>query len=86
MRAGGRAPAPRFAAPPCRAPAALYEAAPPRTRKRGRPRTRGDRLPTPAELAERAKKTDWEQAEVDLRGCSGRRLVLVRDALCYQVN
>ena len=27
--------------------AALYEAAPPRTGKRGRPRTKGDRLPTP---------------------------------------
>ena len=37
--------------------AALYEKAPPRTGKRGRPRTRGARLPTPAELANTASKT-----------------------------
>ena len=45
--------------------AALYEPAPPRTGKRGRPRTKGDRLPTPPELA--AAATDWVDADIDLR-------------------
>ncbi len=36
--------------------AALYEAAPPRTGKRGRPRLKGERLPTPPELAAGASK------------------------------
>ena len=34
--------------------AALYEPAPTRTGRRGRPRTKGDRLPTPTGLATQA--------------------------------
>jgi hypothetical protein len=66
--------------------AALYEAAPPRTGKRGRPRTKGDRLPTPAELANKARRKDWQAVEVDVRGRTVRRLVHVRDVLWYAVN
>ena len=66
--------------------AALYEKAPPRTGKRGRPRTRGARLPTPAELANTASKTHWQTVEVDVRGRTVQRLVLVRDVLWYAVN
>lgn len=46
--------------------AALYEPAPPRTGKPGRPRTKGARLPTPPELA--AAATDWVQADIDREG------------------
>lgn len=66
--------------------AALFGPAPPRTGKRGRPRTRGDRLPKPAELADKARKKDWQDVEVDMRGRTVRRLVLVRDVLWYKVN
>jgi DDE superfamily endonuclease len=66
--------------------AALYEAAPPRTGKRGRPRTKGDRLPTPAGIANNARATDWQEVDVDMRGRTMRRLVLVRDVLWYAVN
>lgn len=66
--------------------AALYEPAPPRTGKRGRPRTKGDRLPTPAELANTARTKDCQAVEVDVRGRTGRRLVCVRDVLWYAVN
>jgi DDE superfamily endonuclease len=66
--------------------AALYQAAPPRTGKRGRPRTKGGRLPTPAQLAEQARDTDWQATEADLRGRTVPRLVLVRDVLWYAVS
>ncbi len=66
--------------------AALYEPAPPRTGKRGRPRTKGDRLPTPAELANKARKKDWQDVEIDVRGRTVQRLVCVRDVLWYAVN
>jgi len=66
--------------------AALYEPAPPRTGKRGRPRTKENRLPTPAELATAAPATDWQPVEVDLRGRAVPRLVLVRDVFWYAVN
>ncbi|MGH9058977.1 MAG: IS701 family transposase, partial [Acidimicrobiales bacterium] len=46
--------------------AALYEAAPPRTGKRGRPRTKGKRLGNPEELAKAAK--GWKTVKVDWRG------------------
>ena len=66
--------------------AALYEKAPPRTGERGRPRSGGARLPTPAELASAASKTDWQTVGVDVRGRTVQRLVLVRDVLWYAVN
>ncbi len=66
--------------------AALYEPAPPRTGKGGRPRTKGDRLPTPAELAAQARPKNWQDVEVDMRGHRVQRLVMVRDVLWYKVN
>ena len=66
--------------------AALYEPAPPRTGKRGRPRTRGARLPTPPQLAARARHRDWERVDIDVRGRSVERLVYVRNVLWYSVN
>jgi hypothetical protein len=66
--------------------AALFEPAPPRTGRRGRPRTRGERLPTPAELAAAAHHRDWQPVSVDERGQITERLVLVRDVLWYKVN
>ncbi len=66
--------------------AALYRAAPPRTGKRGRPRTKGERLPTPTELAKAVGKKGWHAVEVDMRGRTVQRLVHVRDVLWYKVN
>jgi len=66
--------------------AALYEAAPPRTGKRGRPRLKGDRLPTPPEIAAQAGDRDWQRVSIGLRGTITERLVLVRDVLWYKVN
>jgi hypothetical protein len=66
--------------------AALYEAAPPRTGRRGHPRTRGDRLPTPADLAAQTGRRHWQKVDVDERGRTLQRLVHVRDVLWYTVN
>ena len=66
--------------------AALYEKAPPRTGKRGRPRTRGARLPTPPKLAAQARPGHWQTVTVDVRGKTVQRLVHVRDVLWYTVN
>jgi hypothetical protein len=66
--------------------AALYEQAPPRTGKRGRPRTRGARLPTPPKLAAQARPGHWQTVTVDVRGKTLQRLVHVRDVLWYTVN
>ncbi len=64
--------------------AALYDPAPPRTGRRGRPRTRGKRLPTPPELA--AAATDWTDAQVEERGRTVTRHLWSRDVLWYQVS
>lgn len=66
--------------------AALYEAAPPRTGKRGRPRLKGQRLPAPPEIAAGAIRRDWRKVTVDARGRTVERLVLTRDVLWYGVN
>ena len=66
--------------------AALYRPAPPRTGKRGRPRTKGDRLPTPPLLAAQASDQDWQQVQIDRRGTPVTRLVLVQDVLWYKVQ
>jgi len=66
--------------------AALYEPAPPRTGKRGKPRTKGARLPAPPGLAAAARDTDWQQATIDMRGTAVQRLTYVRDVLWYSVN
>lgn len=66
--------------------AALYEPAPPRTGRRGRPRMKGARLPTPPELAAGGRKRDWTKVTIDVRGRTAERLVYVRDVLWYRVN
>lgn len=83
---GRREPAPHPPDLRIRRDAALYQAAPPPTGKRGRPRTKGDRLPTPPEIAKAARKRQWRKATVDMRGRPVQRLVLVRDVLWYAVN
>jgi hypothetical protein len=62
--------------------AALYDLAPPRTGRRGRPRTKGDRLPTPPQLA--AAVTDWMSAQICFRGQMVERLLWSRQLLWYE--
>lgn len=64
--------------------AALFEAAPPRTGRRGRPRKRGQRLATPVGIAQSG--VGWAQVTVNLRGRDVERLVLIKDVLWYRVN
>lgn len=66
--------------------AALFQPAPPRTGRRGRPRLKGDRLSRPPELAAGASDRDWQRVNLDLRGRVTERLVLTRDVLWYRVN
>jgi DDE superfamily endonuclease len=66
--------------------AALYEPAPPPTGRRGRPRTKGDRLPTPPQIATQARTRDWAKVTIDVRGRALDKLVLTRDVLWYGVN
>ncbi len=66
--------------------AALFEPPPPRTGRRGRPRTKGDRLPTPPDIAAQTRRRHWTRTTIDLRGRRVERLVLVRDVLWYRVN
>ena len=61
--------------------AALYDPAPPRTGRRGRPRTKGDRLPT-LDLA--ASATDWTPDQVCFRGQMVERLLWSRKLLWYE--
>lgn len=63
--------------------AALYEPAPPRTGKRGRPRKKGARLPTPAQIAAQTK-VGWQRVSVDMRGQTVERLLLSRRVLWYR--
>jgi DDE superfamily endonuclease len=66
----------------CRLPAnaALYALAPPRTGKRGRPRTKGDKLGTPAELAAAG---GWQQARVRRYGRDDTVQVIDTECLWY---
>ncbi len=66
--------------------AALYEPAPPRTGKRGRPRTKGDRLPTPTQLSQSLPQDAWERVEASVRGTTATVLVHTRKVLWYKVN
>ena len=66
--------------------AALYEPAPPRTGGRGRPRTKGERLPTPAQLSDTQPNGYWSKVDIDVRGTTRSRLVHTRDMLWYKVN
>jgi hypothetical protein len=68
-----------------RSDAALYRPAPPRRpHQRGAPRKKGDRLPTPAQLA--AKQTSWKRIKVIVRGKTLLRLVATHDVLWYAVR
>lgn len=62
--------------------AAIYQLAPPRTGRRGRPRTKGDRLPTPAVLA--TQVTIWTPTQVCLRGQLVERWLWSRMLLWYE--
>lgn len=63
--------------------AALYEMPPPPTGKRGRPRRRGDRLPSLKQMAQ--TKEGWELGTVDSRGKPLVQLLLRREVLWYSV-
>ncbi len=63
--------------------AALYEAPPSRTNRRGRPRKKGARLGTPVQLARAA--TSWQEVELDWRGHEVTKLLWSRDVLWYRV-
>jgi len=52
-------------------------------RRRGRPRKKGRRLPTPEEMAK--SRSGWRQTTVTMRGKQKERLVLVRDVVWYVV-
>lgn len=65
--------------------AALYAPAPPRTGKRGRPRTRGERLPTPAQLANKVRHRDWTYATIEWRGRTETKMIWATDVLWYGV-
>jgi hypothetical protein len=63
--------------------AALFGPPPPPTGKRGRPRTKGERLPTPPQLAARAR--GWKKLDVDWRGRTETKLVWSRPVLWHGV-
>ncbi|MDQ6617385.1 MAG: transposase [Actinomycetota bacterium] len=63
--------------------AALFAPPPPPTGKRGRPRAKGERLPTPPRLAEAARQ--WKTLNIDWRGGSETKLVWSRPVLWYGV-
>jgi hypothetical protein len=63
--------------------AALFELPPPRTGRRGRPRTKGNRLPTPSALA--AQLNNWTAAQISIRGKMFERLLCSRTVLWYEV-
>jgi hypothetical protein len=63
--------------------AAVYDLTPPRTGKPGRPRKKGDRLPSLPTLAATAR--DWATVEYNQRGATVTRLVWSRRLLWYGV-
>ncbi len=65
--------------------AALYGPRPPRTGRRGRPRLRGERLPTPPELAAGVVARDWSKVTVEWRGRTETRLVWSKEVLWFRV-
>jgi len=66
--------------------AALYEAAPPRTGKPGRPRKKGKRLESPAEMAAKLKNAKFSAVRVDFRGKERDLLVWSRPVLWYTTD
>jgi hypothetical protein len=66
--------------------AALYDLPKPRRKgQRGRPAKKGKRLPTPTEIARRARSKEWKRVKVDVRGSIEWRLVLCLNVLWYKV-
>jgi hypothetical protein len=64
--------------------AALFEMAPPRRKgRRGRPRKKGRRLPTPEQLAARVRPAHWQRTVIDLRGHPVERLLHSQTVLWY---
>jgi len=66
--------------------AALFEPAPPRTGRRGRPAKKGARLPTPAAQATAAPDKDWTRASINRRGRTTDVDLLTRAVLWYAVK
>jgi hypothetical protein len=66
--------------------AALYEPAPTRTGRRGRPRQRGARLETPEAMSTRLKDKDFAPIEYDCRGKVVHALVWSTRVLWYSVD
>ncbi len=66
--------------------AAIFEPAPPRTGKRGRPRTRGARLQTPTQMAARLADGDFTPADADWRGRPKNLLVWSMPVLWYSID
>jgi hypothetical protein len=64
--------------------AALYRPPPERTGKRGRPRRKGERMPSLRELAD-APKAAWREAEVTRHAKTASVRVLTLDCLWYSV-
>lgn len=64
--------------------AAIFEPAPPRTGRRGRPRKRGARLPAPEHLAASLPAGAWLEVEVTLRTKPVRRQIYARTVLWYK--
>ncbi len=63
---------------------ALYESARPRSGKRGRPRTKGKRLPTPAKLSTRLETKDFTELICEFRGRKTTKLVWSTEVLWYR--
>lgn len=66
--------------------AALYGPAPEKTGKRGRPRTKGTRLATPAQFSKKVKQSDFTEADCEYRGKRTTKLVWSKDVLWYRVS
>ncbi|MGH9056300.1 MAG: hypothetical protein ACRDYY_10650 [Acidimicrobiales bacterium] len=60
----------------------MYSAPPP-TGRRGRPRKRGARLPTPTKLAKAARS--FKKVDLDWRGRKATKLIWTKDVLWYRV-
>jgi hypothetical protein len=66
--------------------AALYEPAPPRTGRAGRPRQRGARLETPEAMSQRLSDNDFDTVEYDCRGKEVQALVWSTRVLWFHVD
>ena len=64
--------------------AAIYALKPKRSRKRGRPREKGRRLPIPSEMAKTIR--NWKKLRVNIRGRTQERLIYTRKVLWYKVS